>query len=182
MSGLLNNEETMQDELLTEEEQRFTVKDDQSADWAAWKVAEIEADTARWVAHYEEQLAKIRKNNEFRAEYFKRMLKDYFYTVPHKMSKTQSSYQLPRCKLIMKAQGPEFEREEGTLLDWLDKQPDYKQFVKVKETVNWAGLKKALEGEEGIAILNSQVVTPDGEVVPGITVKERPNIFKVEVR
>jgi phage host-nuclease inhibitor protein Gam len=175
-------EENLQEELLTEEEQRFTVDNDQKADWAARKVAEIEADTAKWEKFYQEQIEKIRKANEFRAEYFRRMLKDYFYTVPHKMSKTQSSYQLPSGKLIMKAQGPEYKRDDETVMKWVYETSNTPhQFINTKETLNWSALKKALEGEDGIAIVDGQVATPDGEIVPGITVVERPNVFKVEV-
>lgn len=172
--------ETMQQECMTEEERRFTILDDQTADWAARKIAEAEADTEKWEKHYEEMLTRIRRKNDFRITYMKYLLRKYFFTVPHKMSKTQSSYQLPSGRLIMKAQGPEFQRDEEQLLPWVKQNAP--GMVKVKETVDWAGLKKQLEGRDGIAVSDGQVVSPDGEVVPGIMVVERPNVFKVEVK
>ena len=168
---------------LSEEDRRFVVDDDQKADWAARKVAEIEADTARWEQFYKEQLEKVKKANDFRAEYFRRLLKNYFFTVPHKQTKTQSSYQLPSGKLVMKAQGPAYERDDEVVMKWIYENSNTPHaFINVKETLNWAELKKALEGEDGIMISDGQVVTPDGEIVPGIKVVERPNVFKVEVK
>ena len=166
---------------LTDEDRKFKVDDDQKADWAARKVAEIEADTAQWAEFYAGQFEKVKKANEFRAEYFRRMLRDYFFTVPHKMSKTQSSYQLPHAKLIMKAQGPAYERDDEQLIKWLEGTDGGMAYVEYKPKVCWAELKKSLEGDDGIAISEGRVVTPDGEIVPGIKVVERPNIFKVEV-
>ena len=186
MSEMVNkllDEVEENENLLTEEEKRFVVDNDQKADWAARKVAEIDADTARWEKFYTEQIEKVRKANDFRAAYFRRMLQDYFFTVPHKKSKTQSSYQLPSGRLIMKAQGPAYERDDATVIKWIYENSDTPgMFINTKETLNWSELKKALEGEDGIAISDGQVVTPDGEIVPGIKVVERPNVFKVEVK
>lgn len=168
---------------LTEEERRFMVDNDQKADWAARKVAEIESDTERWEKFYKEQIEKVKKANDFRAEYFRRLLKDYFFTVPHKQSKTQSSYQLPSGKLVMKAQGPAYERDDDVVIQWIYENSNTPSaYINTKETLNWSELKKALEGEDGISVCDGQVVTPDGEIVPGIKVVERPNVFKVEVK
>ena len=166
---------------LTEEDRRFVVDNDQKADWAARAIGATEEDTKKWKEFYEKRFEEVRKANDFRIGYMKRLLKDYFFTVPHKQARTQSSYALPSGKLIMKAQAPEYERDDEQLLAWLH-ESNMEQFIKVKEVVDWGGLKKALEGDNGIAISNGQVITPDGEIVPGITVVERPNVFKVEVK
>lgn len=159
---------------LTEEETRFRVTDDQTADWAVRKILEIQGDTAKWEKFYGECMDKIRKANDFRIEYMKHLLQEYFYTVPHKMAKTQSSYQLPSGKLVMKAQAPDYERDDELILAWL--KANERSYVKTKEVVDWAELKKTL------TIVGEQVAGESGEIIPGITVIERPNVFKVEVK
>ena len=59
--------------------------------------------------------------------------------------------------------------------------------VKVKESVDWAALKKSLtvaylEKDSESGQLVPFVVTGDGEIVPGITVTEQPDVFRVEVK
>ena len=87
-----------------------------------------------------------------------------------KKTKTQLSYELPGGKLVLKAQQPEYERDEEKLVAWLKKN-DLGGMVKVKETANWAELKKTLKAD------GDCMVTTDGEVVPGIKVIEREPKF-----
>lgn len=180
MSEPMFNEEIM-NEILTEEEKGFVVDDDQKAEWCLDKIREAEAEKTKWVEFYTDRMKKICDREDARIEWMQHLLKDYFYTVPHRQTKTQSSYQLPGGKLVMKAQGPAYERDDVRLLAWLHENR-MEEFVNKKETVDWSGLKKALETDEGLAISEGCVVSPDGEIVPGITVVERPNIFKVEVK
>jgi hypothetical protein len=49
------------------------------------------------------------------------------------------------------------------------------QFVKIKEELDWAGLKDAT------AVFEGHIVTEDGEIVPGIDVVDREAKFSVEV-
>jgi hypothetical protein len=51
------------------------------------------------------------------------------------------------------------------------------QFIKVKESTDWASLKKLVT----ISADCEHVMTEDGEIVPGVTVTIRPDIFKVEM-
>ena len=166
---------------VSDEEAVWQVTDDQAAEWCLSKIREAQDEKEKWKAYYDDQLQKINNREDSRIAFFEEKLKEYFYKVPHKMTKTQSSYKLPSGKLVMKGQEPAYERDEEQLLAWL-RQNHQERFVKTKETVDWSGLKKSLEGAEGLAISNGRVITPDGEIVPGITVVERPNIFKVEVK
>ena len=60
------------------------------------------------------------------------------------------------------------------MIPWLKtNDPNY---VKVKEDVDWAGLKKKLIYVDG------HMATEDGEIVPGITAVKRPDKFAVEVK
>lgn len=174
-------EELNNEEVLSEEEQRFVVDDDQKAEWCLGKIREAREEMMKWIEFYVAQTDKVKAKCEARIAFFEGLLKPYFYSVPHKQTKTQSSYQLPGGKLVMKAQEPAYERDDEQLLAWLH-ESRREDFVKVKESVDWSGLKKSLEGAEGLTVDNGQVITPDGEIVPGITAIERPNVFKVEVR
>lgn len=161
---------------VTEEEAGFTVDDDQKAEWCLKKIREENAELSRWKAFYSDQLRKLEERSQYRVSFFEDKLKAYFSMVPHKESRTQSSYQLPGGKLVYKHQAPEMVRDDAQLLPWVKQ--NRPELVKVTEAVDWAGLKKSLT----IAENSGMAISEDGEVVPGITVSERPDVFKVEVK
>lgn len=166
---------------VSEAEAGFQVDDDQAAQWCLDRIREANAEKERWKAYYEEQLKKITDREDRRIQFFEMKLMQYFGSVPHKQTKTQESYQLPGGKLVLKKQAPEYERDDEQLLRWLyaNNMTDY---VKVKESVAWSELKKdVLAGCQAIAN-SGQLMTEDGEVIPGITVTERPEKFVVEVK
>lgn len=152
----------------------FTVKDDSTAQWCMKKIREVEADRDMWKAHYEAQMEKVNKAADESVAYFTAKLEEYFANVPHKATKTQESYTLPGGKLIRKKQQPEYKTDDEKLVPWLE-QNFMGQLVKVKKTADWAALKKVVK------VSGNGVVTDEGEVVPGVTVTARPDVFKVEV-
>ena len=154
----------------------FTVDNDQKAGWAARKIREARQDTQKWTEYYERQLSAIRRANEDTESYFAALLADYFDTVPHKATKTQESYSLPSCKLVLKAQQPEFNRDEAVLCDYLDKK-GRDDLVKITRRADWAALKKTLKVME-----DGTCVDADGEVVEGVQAFSRQPEFKVEMK
>lgn len=161
-------------ELLKAEAEGFVIDTDAKAEWALQKIREARADRDRWVAWYTDKIKEIKEQTDFDTMNLERMLAEYFATVPHKKTKTQESYKLPGGKLVMKTQNPEYKRDDKTVIDWA-KVNGMAQFVKVKEELDWAGLKDATEVFEG------HIVTEDGEIVPGIEVVNRDAKFSVEV-
>ena len=157
-------------------EYRFEVDDDRKAEWCLEKIREAENEKEKWRAYYADRLEKICREQDATIERMRGYLQAYFDTVPHKATKTQESYQLPSGKLVWKQQAPEYEKDEALILAWL-KANGEEQYVKVKEAVDWAELKKRLEicGEQA-------AFTETGEIVPGIIVAEREPVFKVEVK
>lgn len=153
----------------------FVVTDDQKAEWCIRKIQEAQKDKDFWKRHYAAQYAAIEETADATISYMEGLLKDYFRSVPHKVTKTQENYALPSGKLVCKHQEPEFERQDDKLLDWL-KKSGKQEFVKVTESVDWAGLKKT------VSVVGTQMATEDGEVIPGITVIPREDVFKVEVK
>ena len=167
----LNREEVP----VTEEEAGFQVDDDQKAEWCIRKIQEAKKEMMDWIEFYVAQTDKVKDKCERRIQFFEYKLMQYFGSVPHKQTKTQESYQLPSGKLVLKKQAPDFERDDELILAWL-KANDEDQYVKTKETIDWSELKKTL------TIVGEQVAGETGEIIPGITVTERPDVFKVEVK
>ena len=172
------HEKAVREDFLTEEERRFVIDDDQKADWAVRRIREIKDDFLKWNDFYVAQTEKALKAAEFRCHYLEHLLEEYFNTVPHKETKTQESYALPSGKLVRKEQKPEWTHDDEQLLPWLRKNAP--EMIKTKESVDWSAVKKGLGviwQEDG-----SQTITnADGLIVPGVTVTERPDVFRVEV-
>lgn len=162
--------------ITTAQDTPFIVDNDQKAEWAARKIREARQDTQKWTEYYERQLSAIRRANEDTEAYFAALLADYFETVPHKATKTQESYSLPSCKLVLKAQQLEFNRDEAVLCDYLDKK-GRDDLVKITRRADWAALKKTLKVME-----DGTCVDADGEIVEGVQVFSRQPEFKVEMK
>lgn len=162
--------------ITTAQDTPFTVDNDQKAEWAAKKIREARQDTQKWTEYYERQLSAIRRANEDTEAYFAALLADYFETVPHKATKTQESYSLPSCKLVLKAQQPEFNRDEAVLCDYLDKK-GRDDLVKITRRADWAALKKTIKVME-----DGTCVDADGEVVEGVQAFSRQPEFKIEMK
>lgn len=159
---------------LLQEVESFVIDTDAKAEWALRKIKEARADRDTWVAWYKEKIVEITAQTDADTANLERMLLDYFASVPHKKTKTQESYKLPCGKLVLKTQNPEYKRDDKTVIEWL-KLNGQDNFVKVKEELDWAGLKEATE------IFNGHIVTEDGEIVPGVEVVDREAKFVVEV-
>lgn len=154
----------------------FAVTDDRSAEWAVNRIKEHRAEVEMWKAHYAAQLERIKARSESSIAYLEGLLRAYFETVPKRESKTQARYTLPNADLILKAQQPAYEIDEGTVLAFLEKEGGGAH-VKTTKTVDWAGLKKTLMVVDGEAVDGET-----GEIVPGITVTERPDKFEVRIK
>lgn len=155
---------------------RFKVLDDKGAEWCLKKIREAKQEAQKWAEHYKAQMEKAQKEAESTVAYFEGLLFEYFSTVPHKQTKTQQSYTLPSGKLIVKKQQPKFETDDAVLVPWL-KHNAMNDFVKVKESADWAALKKAVTVTDD----GASVVDENGEIVPGVTVTIRPDLFQVDV-
>ena len=163
-------------ELLNDAREEFTVTDDAAAEWCMKKIKEAESDRAMWKAHYDAQMEKVNKAADESIAYFTAKLEEYFANVPHKATKTQESYTLPGGKLIRKKQQPKFETDDEALVPWLEEN-FMGQLVKVKKSADWAALKKVCS----VTPDGEHVATDDGEIIPGVTVTQRPDVFKVEM-
>lgn len=160
-----------------QEQEEVAVLDDASAEMLLDRIRWANQQYERMEAWYAQQLEKAAAIRDRTVAWAERGLRSYLDMVPAKRTKTQISYELPSGKLVLKNQGPEFERDEDALVKWLE-ESGLDDLVKVKKTSNWAELKKTLkEAPDGRSMM-----TEDGEIVPGITVEQRTPKFTVTLK
>lgn len=170
--------ELFEDEEVAEDAKAaFLIDNDHTAEWAMRKIAEAQADTAKWTTYYVDQAAKIKAQNDSTVSFFTSALEQYFATVPHRTTKTQESYTLPSGKLVYKAQQPTYERDPEALLHWAKAScPDA---VKVTEIASWTDIKSRI----GEVLPDGHAVDKEtGEIIEGVTVVAREPMFKVELK
>lgn len=149
------------------------IQNDDEAEECIQAIRAAEADVAFWKNYYADALQKIADASQRIIDNNTARLEAYFDTLPHKKTKTQESYPLPSGKLVRKHQDTEFIRNDDELLSWLHENNGEK-YIKTKESVDWAGMKKTL------SVLGEIVVDENGEIIPCIKASERPDVFKVE--
>ena len=163
--------EAIQNTILEEEE--IQVRSTIEAKWQFEQRKKIIEDRDELIAYYEDQIAKVKADADYKIGFIDRALFAFFQTVEHKKTKTQESWSIPAGKLILKKQAPEFKRDEKTVIEWL-KQNDGSQYVKTVESLDWANLKK------DSTVVGNTIVNSDGEIIPGVEVIEREDKFVVE--
>lgn len=156
-----------------EKEEKFIIDDDQKAEWALEQIRNAQEEKARWRDHFKEQLARINESCDLTINNMTEMLRDYFDTIPHKVTKTEENYRLPSGKLVLKKQATEFDYDDADLIDWLEKNKGG-QFIKMKKSVDWMALKKTL------TVVGELVADDAGEIIPCIQANERPDVFTIE--
>lgn len=166
MSEVLNNNQ--------EAEEIVEVRSAIEAKWQFEQRKRIIADRDELIAYYEEQIAKVKADAEYKIGFIDRALFAFFQTVEHKKTKTQESWSIPAGKLVLKKQAPEYKRDDKAVIEWL-KNNNASQFVKVEEKLDWAGLKSET------TVVGNTIVNQDGEIIPGVEVIEREPKFSVEV-
>lgn len=149
------------------------IQNDDEAEECIKAIRTAEADVQFWKNYYADALQKIADASQRIIDNNTARLEQYFDTLPHKQTKTQESYPLPSGKLVRKHQDAEFIWNDEELLSWLHENKGEK-FIKMKESVDWAGMKKTL------SVLGETVVDENGEIIPCIKAVERPDVFKVE--
>ena len=173
------NEEIYSEDTEEYEDQQFrdhfVIEDDQTAEWAMNQIREANAEKAKWKQFYDERYQRVCADADRTIANMESILQTYFEKVPHKVTSTQENYTLPSGKLVFKKQAPEYERDDAQILEWLHSSGK-EQYVKTKETVDWNSLKSTLN------IVGDTASDENGEIVPGLKVIEREDVFKVELK
>lgn len=162
------------------EPDRFTVQSKDQAEWCLRQISRLKAqqnETAELAraeiekinAWKEKETAKITGSIAF----LESLLKDYHRRVFEKDPKAKT-IKLPSGSLEARKMPPDIKRDKNILLPWVEK--NRPNFVVVEKNVDWAGLKKELRFDSGVAF---DPLT--GEVVPGVEVVDRGIDFRVRV-
>lgn len=160
-------------------ENAFVIKDDKTADWAIKMIAEAEAERDRLINLANEQIDELKERIEALGKscdsdtaFLKSALFEYFGTVPHKETKTQSSYKLLSGSLVFKKPSIKINHDDEKLIAALDGT----EFVEVKKSLRWTEFKKNLTITEEGEVLD----TTTGELIDACTVEEVPATFNVK--
>jgi len=166
-----------------EEQERFVVDSEQKANWALRKIKQLQDKMDANVDLAAEEIAKVeaweKEVNEGLHQsilFFTGLLEQYHRGVYAKDPEAKT-IKLPHGQLKMRAQQPEFRRDDGKLLAWLESQGTVgKAYIKIIKSPQWADLKKKLE------IAGDKMVDPEsGEIVDGVEVIAREPRFSLEV-
>jgi len=149
------------------------VEGDMEADKLVKAIRDAEETKAFWKGYYKEKLEEVNASCDLIIEQNRARLRMYFDSVPHKKTATQEKYPLPSGKLVLKDQEPEYQRDDKQIIKFL-KENNGQKFVKIKEELDWSGLKKVL------TVAGETAADEDGNPIPGIRVIEREKAFTIE--
>jgi len=175
----LNDLELQEIEEEQEVQQRFAVKDIDSANWALRKLKAINDKEAevKYLASKElerinnwqtKELEKYKNNKDF----FEMLLLEYYSA--NKIIDPKFKLSTPYGKVSSRKQQPQWNYDNDKVIEWLN--INNKDLVRVKYEPIKTDIKKLYKAVGG------NVVTEQGEIVDGITVEEKEDsmIIKVE--
>jgi hypothetical protein len=183
----INGLEILQDALDTGEEfeyqqQRFVINDISRLDWTVRKWGLIDQEATAKIDCAKRQIMRLEqyvKDIEEQADRQKASLEIMMEPFVRRQlsGKKVKTFKTPSGFVQIKAQHPEFTKDDDRLVQFL-KDSGKPEFI--KEEPKWGEFKQTLkpkECEDGLI----RYVTPDGEVVQGVTGKSRPDKVIVKV-
>lgn len=169
--------------------EQFVCDNDMKAEWCLNKIRKIRAEQKResdeldrQMQFYQDQKDMLSAKADEDVAFFEGILRGYFNSRVDegfaKETKTKVAYKLPTGSLALKHREPEFDykTEQKQAVDFCEKN-GLESFVKTKKELNWQELKAQVKVEgDGVALKET------GEIVPGIKVTKREDVFEVEVK
>lgn len=184
LNELENVELEMIDEIAGQESEGWKIDNDVAADWAIEKIKAIKQEYKRKemiaqnkIKQIQDWLQKQKEEADQSITFFEDRLHSYFNSLPEealKKTKTTEQYKLSSGTLKLKYKAPEIVKDDEKLLEWVIKNKP--RFLKIKQSVDWAGLKELTKIEN-----NKVIDIQTGEVIDGVEVQERNPEFIVEV-
>lgn len=167
------------DEVETIEKESFTIRDKNQATWALRKIRALKAQTKETNELAEMEIERIKawqaienQSAEDSIAYFEGLLHDFMLGERAHDPKLKS-IKLPHGTIKFRKQQPEYVRNEPALIEWA-KQSDKTGLIKIKESLDWATMKKGITAADGKAIYNET-----GEVLEHVEIIEREDKFEV---
>lgn len=158
---------------ITQAQDEIEVRTDIEAGWQLERRKKIIEDRDELIAYYKAQIKAVEEDADFKLGFIDRSLYAFFLTKEHKKTKTEESVTLPGGKMMLKAQEPEYKRDEQKVIEWLKKTPETLKYIKVKEELDWSSLKS------DTTVVGNTIVNTDGEVIPGVEVVAREPKFTI---
>lgn len=146
------------------------------------KKAEIDGIIEQQIKPFIDKIEKIKQwGNEAKQEYadkqehYSNLLEAYWRQEVAQAieagKKPRKTLKLPYGSITLKKQQPKFHRDE----DMLFKFAKDSGYVRIKESTDWSKLKKECQ------VVGGQLVTENGEIVPGVEVEEREDKFEIKL-
>ena len=170
----------------TEELEDVAVLDDASAEMILRQLKQAEDQYERMSAWYKVQTQKLKEIRDRTRVWAETCLRPYFDMVPTTGKKIRS-YEMPGGVMKLAKQDPEYEVNDAELVPWL-KANKLDGFVEIKEEARWGDFKETLKDEKKqirtVAAEDGtlQVVTADGEIIPGIKAIPRDDKFSIKCK
>jgi len=170
----------------TQAREGFTVDSREKAIWAMRKIAQFTAEIGEnrriadeEIERIEAWFATVNSPHQDSIDFFKGHLESYHRNLFKETQGKEKTVKLPHGVLRLRAQQPEFVRNDEALMAFIKKN-DQHNFIKVVESVDWANFKKELAvfEEDGTVVLKDWGVVLDREVISVILKGEK---FSVEV-
>ena len=160
------------------------VRDDASAEMVLKQLRMAENQYDRMKAWYDHQIKNLQEIRDRTRVWAEACLRPYMDMVPTTGKKIRS-YDMPGGTLKLAQQDPEYEVDDAELVPWLEAN-GYEAMVEVKKKARWGEFKKILKDEK-ISTAEAgdgslQLVTEDGEIVPGITATVREAKFSIKCK
>lgn len=156
----------------------FVIDDMGKARWAVDKIAEKRAEIDEIEKFAQMQINQImawaqrqKESANFEIGHFECLLEQF--AQKELADKKTKTLKLPNGRLVMGRKTVAFKKNDESLMAFVKE--NHKDFIKVKETVDWAEFKKTLRVEDGKAI------DENGEIVPDIEVTEVEGKFEVKL-
>ena len=178
---IFDNEDEREDRL-----EEVAVLDDASAEMILRQLKQAENQYERMKAWYDHQIANLKEIRDRTRAWAETCLRSYFDMVPTTGKKIRS-YDMPGGTLKLARQDPEYEVNDAELVPWLEKN-NLEKFVAVKKEARWGDFKETLKNEKKqIRTVTAedgtlQVVTADGEIIPGIKAVPRDDKFTIKCK
>ena len=161
------------------------VFDDASAEMILRRLKMAEDQYDRMAAWYDQQKKVLKDIRDQTRAWAENCLRPYMDMVPTTGKKIRS-YDMPGGTLKLAKQDPEYEPVDDDLVPWLEKN-GLGEFVEVKKTARWGDFKETLKVDKKVKTMTDEngvahVVTPDGEIVPGVNVTIREDKFSIKCK
>ena len=148
---------------------------DMDADACVQKISNIERFRSFWLDYYKKKIDEVNAKCDNNVAYQKRKLRYFFNTVPHRSTKTMEAYDLPSGRISVSFAKPTLVPDKAAILKrFIDS--NEREFVKVKEELDWSGYKSRLFISDSGDVLDKET----GEIISDVSVEVSEPNFSVK--